>query len=86
MRLEYHVAWLLAFIGLADRSTSAYRPVTYTDSTRSDIAVSEDHVSKPSSDSILSSVIILDHGKDVEGHPTFHATRRSGNKSVFEMS
>lgn len=86
MRFEYHVAWLLAFIGLADSSTPAYRQLTFTDSTKSGIVVNESHVSKLRSDGITPSVIILDYGKDVEGYPTFNVLRRSEKTSVFEIS
>lgn len=86
MRLEYYAACILALMGLADSSTPAYRPVTYIDSTRSGVAVSEDHVFKLSSDGITPSAIILDYGKDVEGYPTFNVIRESGDTSVFEMT
>ena len=86
MRLKHHAAWLLASLGLAHNCTSAYGPVTYTDSTGTGIAINENHVFKLSSNGVTPSVIILDYGKDVEGYPTFNVTRKSGNISIFEMS
>ncbi|KAL3482981.1 Six-hairpin glycosidase [Aspergillus germanicus] len=85
LKLSFPPRLLVCVLCFAACTVGVTRPISFS-ANGNDFTASDANIITLSSDGSTPSVVVLDYGRNVEGHPTFKVVRRTGDTSAFEMS